>query len=101
MKKLIAASLALLVAATLAVATPALAENAPVDINKATAEELTSVKGIGPAKAQAIVEYREANGAFESIDDLRMVRGIGDKTLEGLRPHLVANGAVEKPVKQQ
>lgn len=95
MKKLIAATLALLLATTLAVGAPAWADSAPIDVNKATAAELTSVKGIGPAKAQAIVDYREAHGAFASIDDLRMVRGIGDKVLESLRPHLAVGAAAE------
>jgi len=93
MKKLFASAMALLVTATLALATPAFAEGSPVDVNTASAAELTSIKGIGPAKAQAIIDYREAHGAFQSVDDLKMVRGIGDKMLDSLRPHLVANQA--------
>jgi len=55
---------------------------APVDINKASAEEISeSLKGIGVKKAEAIVTYRKANGAFSSIDDLTNVKGIGEKTL--------------------
>jgi competence protein ComEA len=93
MKKLFATVMALLVTTALAMATPALAEGSPVDINTATVAELTTIKGIGPAKAQAIIDYREAHGGFESVDDLKMVRGIGDKVLDSLRPHLVANQA--------
>ncbi|ENM5826010.1 ComEA family DNA-binding protein [Vibrio metoecus] len=53
-----------------------------VNINTASAEELaTLLKGIGVKKAQAIVEYREANGPFLTIDDLAKVKGIGDATV--------------------
>lgn len=47
----------------------------PVDVNTATQEQLESVKGIGPKKAQAIIEYREQNGEFKTIDDLDNVKG--------------------------
>ena len=54
-----------------------------LDINTATADQLSSVMvGVGPAKAQAIVDYRESNGPFASVDGLRAVKGIGDSTLE-------------------
>ncbi len=89
MKRLIRGPLgALLAAALLLAAQPVMAGDSPVNINAASAEELTTVKGIGPAKARAIVDYREKNGTFESVDDLTLVRGIGDKMLEQLRPHL-------------
>jgi len=55
---------------------------APVNINKASAEEISaSLKGVGVKKAEAIVNYRKANGAFSSLDDLMNVKGIGKKTL--------------------
>jgi len=55
---------------------------APVNINKASAEEISaSLKGVGVKKAEAIVKYRKANGAFASLDDLTNVKGIGKKTL--------------------
>lgn len=44
--------------------------------------------GVGELKAKAIVEYREANGAFSSVDDLLQVKGIGAKTLEANRDRL-------------
>ena len=56
---------------------------APVNINSADATEIsTSLKGIGMKKAQAIIQYREANGPFKTQDDLIMVKGIGEKTTE-------------------
>ena len=53
-----------------------------IDINTATAEQLTTLKGIGTAKAAAIVRYREENGAFTSLEGLLEVKGIGVATLE-------------------
>ncbi len=52
------------------------ASNGLVNINTATAEQLQTLPGIGQAKANAIVAYREANGSFSSIEDLRQVPGI-------------------------
>ncbi|MCR4747206.1 MAG: helix-hairpin-helix domain-containing protein [Clostridiales bacterium] len=63
---------------------PAVTESL-ININTATAEELETLKGIGPAKAEAIVAYREQNGPFLSVDDLVNVTGIGEKTLANIR----------------
>jgi competence protein ComEA len=57
----------------------------PVDINAADVEELASLPGVGPALAARIVEFRDKNGPFESVDDLLKVRGIGEKSLEKFR----------------
>ncbi|TAL73400.1 MAG: helix-hairpin-helix domain-containing protein [Rhodanobacter sp.] len=55
----------------------------PVNVNRADAATLAqSLDGIGPAKADAIVAWRTANGPFKSVDDLRQVKGIGEATLE-------------------
>lgn len=59
---------------------------APIDLNRATAEELDALPGVGPATAQAIVGFREANGPFGSVDALLEVRGIGPAKLEQIRP---------------
>lgn len=53
-----------------------------VNINSASLEELQSLKGIGLVKAKAIIEYREHNGKFTSLDQLTQVSGIGDRFVE-------------------
>jgi comEA protein len=60
-------------------------DSGKININSATPEQLTSLPGIGLAKANAIVDYREGQGAFTSIDALSQVRGIGNKLVEKLR----------------
>ena len=68
---------------------------AAVNLNTATKEELIALPGIGPAKAQAILDYRKANGAFKSVEELKDVKGIGAKRFEKLKPELtVAPAAV-------
>jgi competence protein ComEA len=59
-----------------------------LDLNRATKAELRLIPGIGDALAQRIVDQRERNGPFKSVDELRQVSGIGPKTLERLRPRL-------------
>jgi competence protein ComEA len=57
----------------------------PVDLNRATADELDALPGVGPATAAAIVAYRELHGPFGTVDDLADVRGIGPAKVEALR----------------
>lgn len=59
-----------------------------VNINTATAEELTILNGIGEKKAQLIVEYREQNGLFMGKEDLMNISGIGEKTFDSLEPYI-------------
>lgn len=56
-------------------------EVSKVNINTATVEEFTSLNGVGPAKAKAIVEYRKQIGEFKSTEELTMVKGIGEATV--------------------
>ncbi len=59
---------------------------APVDLNTATAAQLDTLPGVGPATATAIINDRTANGPFKSVNDLGRVRGIGNAKLDQLRP---------------
>jgi competence protein ComEA len=60
----------------------------PIDLNRATAEDLDAITGLGPALAQRIVDYRQAHGPFKKVDDLREVSGIGPHNLQRLKPYL-------------
>ncbi|MED5510854.1 MAG: helix-hairpin-helix domain-containing protein [Pseudomonadota bacterium] len=55
-----------------------------INLNDASAEQLQMLDGVGPATASAIIEYREANGGFESVNELKSVKGIGDKKMQSL-----------------
>ncbi len=57
-------------------------QTAKINVNQATASELETVPGLGPALSQRIVEYRKVKGPFPKLDDLVKVRGIGSKNLE-------------------
>mgnify|MGYP000855597267 CR=1 FL=1 len=66
---------------------------AQVNINNATAQELQTLNGIGPAKAAAIVEYRTANGPFKAPEDIKNVRGIGNGIYQKISSEItVGNG---------
>lgn len=56
-----------------------------ININSATSDELKTLNGIGDAKAKSIVEYRDKNGGFKSIEDIKNVDGIGDKMFEKIK----------------
>lgn len=72
----------------------AVADSAPVNINTASAEQLAAaLHGVGMAKAEAIVAYRDENGPFEHIDELVNVRGIGLATLDRNRDRIVLEEA--------
>jgi competence protein ComEA len=62
------------------------APGTPIDLNTATVTELDALPGVGPVLAGRIVEWRQANGRFTTVDDLNEVSGIGDATMEKLRP---------------
>ncbi|WP_416827306.1 helix-hairpin-helix domain-containing protein [Ectobacillus polymachus] len=60
-----------------------------VAINIATKEDIESIVGIGPTKADSIIRYREQNGPFQKIEDLLKVNGIGEKTLEKMKEEII------------
>lgn len=63
-------------------------QSGAININKATAELLQTIPGIGPATAEKIIEFRNSNGPFRSIEELMDVNGIGEKTFEKMREKL-------------
>jgi competence protein ComEA len=67
------------------------AADGPVNINTADSRELQTLSGVGPSTAQKILDYRETNGRFERIEDIKKVSGIGDKTFEKLKDRLAVN----------
>jgi competence protein ComEA len=72
---------------------------AVVNINTATKEELTTIKGIGDKRAQEIIDYRKKNGDFKSIDELEKVPGIGPGTMKQIRSQVTVSGkpTTDKP----
>jgi competence protein ComEA len=66
---------------------------AAVNLNSASKAELETVKGIGPQKADAILEYRKKNGPYKRVDDLKNVSGFGDKSVENMRSELTVDAA--------
>ena len=62
-----------------------------ININSATTEELQTLPGIGPTRADAIIDYREKNGSFYKLEDLMQVSGIGDTTFDTLKSLIETN----------
>lgn len=62
-----------------------------VNLNTADLSELQTISGIGQKRAQDILDYREANGKFNSVDDLKNVSGVGAKTLEKLKEYVTVD----------
>ena len=85
-----------LIAALIVTLLPALVWAGPVDINTADAATIAKeLQGIGPNLAQAIVAYREKNGAFRNTDELRKIKGIGAKVLERNRANIKLDAKAE------
>lgn len=69
----------------------------PVNVNSADAETISAeLQGVGISKAIAIVEYRNANGPFKSVDDLMLVKGIGERTVEINRRNILLDSKAQK-----
>lgn len=62
--------------------------NDKVNINTADSTELQTLTGIGESRAQAIIDYREENGRFKSIEEIKNISGIGDKMFEKIKEHI-------------
>jgi len=81
MKKVLV--LLLMVCFMAAMAAPVVAVGSDtININTASVDELTQLQKVGPKTAENIVAYRDANGLFKTLDDLKNVKGVGDKILE-------------------
>ena len=81
----------------LALALFANAAFALVNLNTATKDELVALQGIGPAKAQAILDYRAQRGGFKTVEELKDVKGIGAKRFEKLKAEFVVTPAGGRP----
>jgi competence protein ComEA len=88
---LVLAALALFLLAPLAVAAATGAAGV-VNVNTATAAQLELLPRIGPSVAQRIVEHRQENGKFATLEDLMLVRGVGERTFELLKPYVALSG---------
>ena len=64
-----------------------------VNINTASPEELQLLPRVGPSLAGRIVEFREANGPFQTVEEIVAVKGIGESSFEKLEPYIVTSGA--------
>ena len=64
-----------------------------VNVNTASSEQLQMLPRVGPALAGRIIEFREANGPFQAIDEILAVKGIGETSFEKLEPYIVTSGA--------
>lgn len=64
------------------------AEDGIININTASLEELQKINGVGEVKAKSIINYREKNGGFKSIDEMKNIEGIGDKTFEKMKDQI-------------
>ncbi|WP_439503752.1 ComEA family DNA-binding protein [Methylophaga sp.] len=62
-----------------------------ININTASADELQLLNGVGPSTANAIVEYREQNGAFANVEDLANIKGIGEKKVANIAENVTVS----------
>jgi competence protein ComEA len=86
---ILVAAVALTIAGSVEAAQPA----GVVNVNTASAEQLQLLPRVGPALAGRIIDFREANGPFRTVDEIVAVKGIGETSLEKLEPYIVTSGA--------
>jgi competence protein ComEA len=89
--------LALVVSSGLATAAGKPAPTGKVNINTATAQQLTVLPGVGEKLAARIVEYRQKQGGFKNVSELMNVQGIGEKNLAKIQAFLTTSGESAKP----
>ena len=103
LKRIVATALAVAFALTfgtgLAVAAAKPAPAGKVNINTASAEQLTTLPGVGPKLAARILEYRQKSGAFKSVSELMNVRGVGEKNLKKIEQYLSAGDSAARSTK--
>ena len=92
MKKLIPIIVLVLMAATTGAIAAEAGSAGVVNVNTASASELEYLPRVGPALAGRILEFRDANGPFEDVNELVAVKGIGETSLEKLRPYVAVSG---------
>ena len=80
---------------------PTEAEDRPVDINKADIDELKTLTGIGDSKAAAIVAFREANGDFQSIEDIMLVPGIKEGVFGKIKDHICVSSDIKGNIREE
>jgi len=93
MKNRIALTLVAVVLVTGALAGAGDETSGVVNINTANAEQLQLLPRVGPALAGRIIDFREANGSYRTVDEIVAVKGIGEKSFEKLEPYIVTSGA--------
>lgn len=100
LNRIVATGLAFLMALTLSTGlASAAAKPAPagkVNINTATAQQLTVLPGVGEKLAARIVEYRQKSGSFKSAEELMNVQGIGEKNFEKIHPYVSTGDSAQK-----
>lgn len=84
---------AILVAVSFAGAAEGQQPSGVVNINTANPEQLQMLPRVGPALAGRIVDFREANGPFKTVDEIVAVKGIGETSFAKLKPYIVTSGA--------
>ena len=73
----------------------------PIDLNRATVQELEQLPGIGPGTAEAVVRFRERSGAFERVEDLLAIHGISKAKFEKLRPYVTVAATAKPPERKR